>query len=127
MPFKTIDEYIKAAPEEARIKLEKIRCTIQSAAPKATETFAYGVPAFDLDGQHLVLFAAFKKHIGIYPTPAAIVAFKKELKPYKTSEGAIQFPLDEPIPLGLIKKMTAFKVKEVIALNKTKPTKTKRT
>lgn len=118
MPHKTIDEYIDHAPDNVRDILEKMRQTIQKAAPDAVEAMGYGIPTFDLNGKHLVHFAAFKKHVGFYPTPGAIVAFKNELTDYKTAEGTIQFPLDEPIPYALVKRITAFRVKEIKALAK---------
>ena len=124
MAYKTIDEYIEHAPDNVRDILEMMRQTIQKVAPDATEAMGYGIPTFDLNGKHLVHFAAFKKHVGFYPTPGAIVAFKDELAGYKTAEGTIQFPLSEPIPYALVKKITAFRVREVKAQTK-KPTRRK--
>ena len=111
LKFKDIDEYIRKSPEDVRKILIEIRKTIKKAAPKATEKISYGMPAFVLNG-NLVYFAAFKNHIGFYPTPSPIIAFKKELSSYKTSKGAIQFPIDKPIPYSLITKIVKFKVKE---------------
>jgi len=108
---KNIDEYILGFPEELRIVLQKIRETIQKAAPEARETISYQMPAFTFKGV-LIYFAACKKHIGFYPTSSGVAAFKDELSDYKTSKGAIQFPLDKPIPYDLIAKITAFRVNE---------------
>ena len=121
MAYKTIDEYIEHAPDEVRDILEKMRQTIHKLVPDATEAMGYGIPTFDLNGKHLVHFAAFKKHVGFYPTSSGIKAFKKELAGYKTAEGTIQFLLDQPIPYALVKKITAFRVKEVKAQAKKTP------
>jgi len=109
--FKNIDDYFSTVPEAIRNKLQKIRETIHKAAPKAEEVISYNMPAFKLN-RVLVYFAAFKNHIGFFPTAKPIVVFKEELADYKTSKGAIQFPLDKRIPLGLISKITKFRVKE---------------
>lgn len=108
-----IDKYIKSFPEDVRLILQKIQEHIKKAAPQAEEIISYGMPTFDIDKTHLVHFAAFKKHIGFYPTPSPILAFQKDLSAYKTSKGAIQFPLDKPIPYALIKKLVAFRLKEI--------------
>lgn len=107
----TIAEYIKAAPKEAQHKLREMRDCIRSAAPGATEGLKWSMPAFSYD-RILVTFAAFKNHIGFYPTPSAVKAFAKDLTKYKTAAGSIQFPLEKPLPLPLIKKITVFRVKE---------------
>ena len=104
----TIDEYIKTFPKEIQVILEKMRQTIRKAAPQASETISYRIPTFRLNG-NLVHFAAFKHHIGFYPTPSAILKFKKELSPYKSAKGSIQFPLDKPVPFALVKKIIAFR------------------
>jgi uncharacterized protein YdhG (YjbR/CyaY superfamily) len=109
--FKTIDEYMAGLPEEIQVKLEQIRQSIKEAAPQATEAISYGMPAFKLNGV-LVYFAAFKDHIGFFPTGSGVSHFQKELEPYHTSKGTIRFPLDKPIPLDLIKKIVKFRVKE---------------
>jgi len=110
-PPKTINEYIALFPKDVQEILEKIRDTIQKAAPDAEETINYQMPTFTLQGT-LVHFAAFKNHIGFYPTPTGIEKFKKELSGYKGAKGSVQFPLDEPIPYGLIEKIVTFRVKE---------------
>jgi uncharacterized protein YdhG (YjbR/CyaY superfamily) len=109
--FKTIDEYIKAFPPDIQDILEKMRQTIHSAAPEAVEAISYRMPVFKLNGV-LVYFAAYKSHIGFYPTSSGIEAFKKELASYKWSKGTVQFPLDKPIPYDLVEKIVRFRVKE---------------
>jgi uncharacterized protein YdhG (YjbR/CyaY superfamily) len=109
--FKTIDGYIKTFPEDTQSILEKMRRTIQNAAPEAAEAISYQIPTFKLNG-NLVHFAAFKKHIGFYPTSSGIEAFKKELSPYKGGRGSVQFPINKPIPYDLVRKITMFRVKE---------------
>jgi uncharacterized protein YdhG (YjbR/CyaY superfamily) len=108
---KSITEYIAAAPKEAQGKLRQMRTCIRSAAPGAKESLKWGMPAFSYH-RILVTFAAFKHHIGFYPTPRAVKAFAKDLSKYKTGGSSIQFPLDEPLPLPLIRKITAFRVRE---------------
>ena len=107
----TIDEYIAGFPPDVQAILQKIRTTIRKAAPDAKETISYQMPTFTLNG-NLVHFAAFKKHIGFYPIPTGIAKFKKELSVYKQGKGSLQFPLDKPIPYGLISKIVKFRVKE---------------
>ena len=109
--FQTIDEYINTFPKEVQDILEKLRHTIQKAAPEATETISYGIPAFQLQG-NLVHFAAYKNHIGFYPTSGPIEAFKKELSGYKGAKGSVQFPIDKPLPLELIRTIVKYRVKE---------------
>ena len=106
-----IDEYIAAFPESTRHILEQIRTVVREAAPGATETISYDMPAFKLNG-NLVYFAAYKNHIGFYATPTGHEAFKKDLAPYKQGKGSVQFPLDQPMPLKLIAKIVQFRVKE---------------
>jgi uncharacterized protein YdhG (YjbR/CyaY superfamily) len=102
--FTTIDEYINAFPEDVQKILNQLRQTIKDAAPEAEETINYQMPTFTLNG-NLVHFAAFKNHIGFYPTPAGIEAFREELAPYKGAKGSVQFPIDQPLPLPLIRKI----------------------
>ncbi|MDD4912339.1 MAG: DUF1801 domain-containing protein [Sideroxydans sp.] len=106
-----IDDYIATFPDEVQVILKKLRQTIRQAAPDATEKISYQMPTFYLNG-NLVHFAAYKKHIGFYPAPSGIVAFQDELMKYKTSKGAIQFPIDAAIPHALVKKIVQFRVKE---------------
>ena len=110
-PPKTIDEYIALFPKDVQEMLEKIRVTIKKAAPSAEETINYQMPTFTLKG-NLVHFAAYKGHIGFYPTPTGIENFKKELSVYEGAKGSVKFPLDKPIPYGLIGKIVKFRVKE---------------
>lgn len=110
--FKTMDEYINTFPKNVQIILEKMRQTMQQAAPEAIEAISYQMPTFKLNGKNLVYFAAWKNHIGLYPTPSGIEAFKKELSPYKMSKGSIQFPINEPIPYDLVIKIVKYRVKE---------------
>jgi uncharacterized protein YdhG (YjbR/CyaY superfamily) len=117
-----IDEYIADFPENIQKKLEAIRSTIRKAAPEAKEAIKYAIPTFTLNG-NLVHFAAYKNHIGFYPTPGGTEAFKKELSVYKGSKGTVQFPLDEPVPLALITKIVKFRVKEMTEKAKTKTNK----
>ena len=109
----TVTEYINAAPKEARQKLREMRATVRAAAPGAAEGLKWSMPAYSYR-RILVTFAAFKHHIGFYPTPPAVKAFAKQLSGYKTATGSIQFPLDKPLPLDLIRKITAFRVRESV-------------
>lgn len=110
-PPQTIDEYIDQFPEDVKGILNELRQTIRDAAPQAEETINYQMPTFTLNG-NLVHFAAFKNHIGFYPTPTGIEAFKKELSVYKGAKGSVQFPIDQPLPLSLIREIVAYRVKE---------------
>jgi uncharacterized protein YdhG (YjbR/CyaY superfamily) len=111
VPPKTIDDYIAGFPSDVQATLQKMRAIIRKAAPEATETIKYQIPTFVLHG-NLVHFAAFPKHIGFYPTPSAITAFRAELKNYVSAKGSVQFPLDQPVPFALVKRMVAYRVKE---------------
>jgi uncharacterized protein YdhG (YjbR/CyaY superfamily) len=115
--YSSFEEYIEVFPPDIQKILRQIRATIKKAAPKATEVISYGMPAFK-QNKVLVYFAAGKNHIGFYPTPNPIVFFSKELAAYKTSKGAIQFPLDKKIPLALISNITKFRVREDLELKK---------
>jgi uncharacterized protein YdhG (YjbR/CyaY superfamily) len=108
---KTVSEYIAAAPKESRAKLRQMRACIRKAAPGATESLKWSMPAFS-GRRILVMFAAFKHHIGFFPTAAATKTFAKDLAGFKTGKGSIQFPLAKPLPLALIRKITAFRVRE---------------
>ena len=109
----TITEYINAAPKETRKKLREMRACIRESAPGAKESLKWGMPAFSYR-RILVTFAAFKHHIGFYPTPSAVKAFANDLSKFATAKGSIQFPLEKPLPLPLIRKITAFRVRESI-------------
>src|SRR5581483_9397739 len=106
----TIDEYIAEFPPETRAVLQEVRALIRASAPDAVETISYAIPTFDLNGKHLVHFAGFAKHIGFYPTASGIEAFQEELKGYKSARGSVQFPLDQPMPADLIRRIIAFRV-----------------
>lgn len=115
----TIDEYINQFPQDIQQILETIRITIKEAAPDAVERINYGMPTFALYG-NLVHFAAFKKHVGLYPAPSGIDAFKGELSLYKCAKGSVQFPLDKPMPYDLITRIVKFRVDENIRIAKEK-------
>lgn len=109
--FKNVDEYISGFPEETQKLLEQVRATIKKTVPEAEEIISYQMPAYKYHGV-LVYFGGYKNHLGFYPTPAGIENFKEELSKYKSSKGAVQFPLNEPMPLKLITKIVAFRAKE---------------
>ena len=109
--FKTVDQYLSGLPENVRDILEGLKKTIKQVAPQAEEVISYNIPAFKLNGM-LVWYAAYKEHIGFYPTSSPIKVFKDELAGYKTSKGAIQFPIDKAIPTTLIKKIVKYRVNE---------------
>jgi uncharacterized protein YdhG (YjbR/CyaY superfamily) len=106
-----VDEFIAAYPPSVQKMLKQLRAAIKKAAPEAEESISYMMPAYKLHGP-LVYFGAYEKHIGFYPTGTGVAAFQKEIASYKSSKGAIQFPLDEPLPLTLVEKIVKFKVKE---------------
>lgn len=108
----SIDEYIAGFPAETQKVLAELRALIKSCAPGATETISYAIPTFDLNGRHLVHFAGFERHIGLYPIPSGVEAFKDELKPYKQGKGSVQFPLGQPLPTDLIRRIVEFRVAE---------------
>jgi uncharacterized protein YdhG (YjbR/CyaY superfamily) len=113
----TIDDYIADFTPEVQKVLEKVRKTIRAAAPNATEAISYRIPTFKLDG-NLVHFAAFKNHIGFYPTSSGIAKFKKELAGYESAKGSVQFPFTKPIPYALITRIVKFRVKENVQPSK---------
>ena len=119
--YNDINDYISDFPKDIQQILKQIRATIKKAAPGAEEAIKYAIPTFILNG-NLVHFAAFKNHIGFYATPSGHIQFKKELSCYKQGKGSVQFPLDEPMPLGLITKIVKFRVKQNLekALSKRK-------
>ncbi len=106
-----IDAYIAAFPADVRERLEQMRTAIRAEAPDAEEAIKYGIPTFVLHG-NLVHFAAFQNHIGFYPTPSGIETFARELSPYESAKGSVRFPFEQPLPLGLVRKIVAFRVKE---------------
>src|ERR1700730_5740433 len=110
---KSTAEYINAAPKEAQKKLRDMRACIRKSAPGAKESLKWGMPAFSYR-RILVTFAVFQHHIGFYPTPSAVRAFAKDLSKFTTAKGSIQFPLEKPLPLPIIRKITAFRVRESV-------------
>ncbi|MES1218685.1 MAG: DUF1801 domain-containing protein [Bacteroidota bacterium] len=117
--FKSVDDYISVFPVSTRSFLKEMRKTIKEAAPDAEEVISYNMPAFKQNGM-LVFYAGYNEHIGFYPTPGGLIAFKDEIAKYKSSKGAVQFPLDKPLPLALISKMVKFRVKQNMEKAKSK-------
>jgi len=111
--FETVDEYIKTFPEDVRKILRKIRATIRKTEPKAKETISYDIPTYKLNGKRLVYFAGWKNHIAFYPIPTGDEAFNKHIAKYTSGQGTLQFPLKEPIPYDLVKKIVLVRLKEV--------------
>jgi uncharacterized protein YdhG (YjbR/CyaY superfamily) len=109
---RSVDEYIADFPPETQTVLQQVRAVIKASAPDATETISYAMPTFDLNGHHLVHFAGYAKHIGFYPVPSGIQAFKEELAEYKGGKGSVQFPLGQPIPTDLIRRIVEFRAAE---------------
>lgn len=122
--FSSIDEYIGTFPEDTQKILQEMRETIKAAAPEAQEKISYQMPAFTLNG-NLVYFAAFKNHIGFYPTPSGTEAFKREISVYQAAKGSIRFPIDEPLPLKLISRIVKFRVAENLKKAKARASKRK--
>lgn len=116
----TVDDYIQQSPEAARKKLTDLRVLIRKLVPEAEEKISYGMPCFYLNG-NLVYFAAHAAHIGLYPTPSGITAFRKELAGYECSKGAIQFPMEKALPVGLISRIVRFRRSESLAKARAKP------
>lgn len=110
--YKSVDEYIGAFPETTQPLLKKLREIIKSKAPDASESIAYGMPAYKTKGKPLVYFAGYENHIGFYATPTGHAAFAKDLSRYKQGKGSVQFPLSEPLPFELIARMVEYRVKE---------------
>jgi uncharacterized protein YdhG (YjbR/CyaY superfamily) len=115
--YKNVDEYILGQEEGLRARLKDIRNLIKEIAPEAEEYIGYGMPGYKLNGP-LVYFAAFKNHIGFYPTPNGVEAFQEELSKYKGAKGSVQFPLDQELPMDLIRKIVKYRLKENLAKNK---------
>lgn len=112
--FDSVDEYIESFPESTQVILHKIRSLIKKNAPDASEQISYGMPGYKLSGKPLVYFGGFKNHIGFYPVPSGIAAFKTDLSSYTSGKGSVQFPLDQEIPYDLILKIVEYRVKEVL-------------
>jgi uncharacterized protein YdhG (YjbR/CyaY superfamily) len=109
---KTIDEYMAPFPPKIRALLKQMRSAIRAAAPGAGEKISYRMPTFTLNGRNLVHFAAFQHHIGFFPTASGIAAFQREIAKYTWAKGSVQFPLDEPLPLDLVKRIVKYRVAE---------------
>jgi len=112
----SIDEYIAEFPLETQKVLQEVRAVIRASAPAAAETISYAIPTFDLNGRHLVHFAGYAKHIGFYPVTTSVAgAFEDQLRPYKRGKGSVQFPLNRPMPMDLIRRIVEFRVDEVMS------------
>lgn len=111
-PASNTDEYISKFPGETVKILQQVRMAVRNAAPNAEETISYGMPAFRYKGKIIIYFAGYKNHIGVYATPSGHAAFQKELSAYKQGRGSVQFPLDQPMPLDLIKRIVKFRVNQ---------------
>lgn len=112
--FKNVDDYVAGFPMDTQLILEQVRATIKRSAPTAEELISYAMPAYKLNGKPLVYFAGYKNHIGFYATPTGHEAFKEELSKYKQGKGSVQFPINEPMPLDLIKRITKFRIDELL-------------
>lgn len=108
----TIDEYISTFPSDVQVILENVRQTIRKAVPEATETMSYNIPTFDLNSNHLIFFAGWKQSISVYPLPAGDEAFQQAIAPYKQEKSTLRFPLNKPIPYGLIEQVAIFLMRE---------------
>jgi uncharacterized protein YdhG (YjbR/CyaY superfamily) len=108
----SIDEYISEFPARTQKVLRELRALIAASAPGATETISYAIPTFTLHAKNLVHFAGYEKHVGFYPTPSGVAAFAEELKAFKGGKGSVQFPLGQPLPKDLIRRIVEFKVLE---------------
>ncbi len=106
----SIDDYIAGFPASTQAVLREMRAIILSVIPGATETISYAMPAFDLNGHHVVFFAGYAKHVGLYPAPSGVEAFADELSPYKQGKGSVQFPLGEPLPTELIRRIVEYRL-----------------
>jgi len=110
--FKDVDDYVNSFPVGTQILLEKVRAVIKEASPEAVESISYAMPAYKLNGKPLVYFAGYKGHIGFYATPTGHTEFAEELSKYKQGKGSVQFPIDEPLPLDLIRNIVLFRASE---------------
>ena len=118
-----IDEYISQFPTDTQKTLSQVRATIKKAAPGTVEAIKYGIPTFMLGGKNLVHFGGFDHHVGFYPAPTGLVAFRTALAPYKQGKGSVQFPLDKPMPHALITRIVKYRVKESAVKSKSKTAK----
>ena len=113
--YTTVAEYLQDIPAQTIERIDELQAAIKAAVPKAEEVISYNMPAYKLNGKALVYFAAYAKHVGFYPTASPMVVFAEELRKYKTSKGAIQFPLDKKIPAALVKKIVKYRIAEEAA------------
>ncbi len=109
----SVEEYLAGFPPETRRALEELRTLVRESAPDTTETISYAIPTFDLHGKHLVHFAGYGRHVGFYPTPGGIEAFLEELEPFIAGKGSVRFPLDQPLPAELIRRIVEFRVRQL--------------
>lgn len=113
MDVTAIDDYVAGFSPDVQALLQQMRSIIHEAAPAATETISYGIPTFDLNGKHLVHFAAFTRHIGLYPMPSGMERFAEEFKRYKHGKGSVRFPITEPLPVELVREVVEFRIAEL--------------
>jgi uncharacterized protein YdhG (YjbR/CyaY superfamily) len=112
----SIDEYIAEFPPETQAMLQRVRAIVREAAPEASETISYAIPTFDLAGRHLIHFAGYLRHVGVYPVSEHLAAtFEEELEPFRRGKGTLQFPLDEPLPADLLRRVVELRVAEVMS------------
>jgi uncharacterized protein YdhG (YjbR/CyaY superfamily) len=119
--FVSIDQYIAAYPKETQKLLEELRSTIKAAAPDVVEKITYQMPTFDLNGRHLVYFSAWKHHVGLYPVPAGDETFQREISQYKSAKSSLNFPIDKPLPVKLIRQFVKFRIAENRELSEINP------
>lgn len=117
--FTSVEQFIKAAPEQAQSILKKLRAAVRKALPKADETISYNIPCYKLNGKYVVYFAGYPNHVSIYPVPKTITGMKEDIAKYKAGKGTLKFANDKPLPLGFIKKVILQLAKENAARNKT--------
>lgn len=108
----SIDEYIAGFPKETQKVLEQVRAIIKNTAPDTEETISYAIPTFTMNKKYLIYFAGYKNHLSLYPAPTGNASFEKEIKPYWSGKGTVQFPLDKPLPIDLIKRIVKYRMKE---------------
>lgn len=113
--YTTVAEYMQDIPAQTIERIDELQAAIKAAVPKAEEVISYNMPAYKLNGKVLVYFAAYAKHVGFYPTASPMEVFAEELSKYKTSKGAIQFPLDKKIPAALVKKIVKYRIQQEAA------------
>lgn len=109
----SIDEYIARFPEPTRERLSRVRAVVHAAAPEAVETISYEIPTFDLGGRHLIHFAGYEHHIGLYPVPTGVEGIEEDLAPFRSGSATSRFPLDEPLPDDLIRRIVEYQVRRL--------------